>query len=205
MEIKAVIFDYGNVLTHPQSSEYINKMLKILNVDFEIFDKAYYQHRDLYDGGKVTGIEYWQLVSQSLNAQILNKEFLKNLVDIDLDSWYFQNEQMWDLVLNLKKNYKTALLSNNLDDLVIRIERDIELNKYFDAVVFSNKVSYLKPDKRIYEYCLNLLGLRANETIFIDDREVNIEGANKLGINSILFKNYDQLLVELNKYGVILN
>lgn len=205
MSIKAIIFDYGQVLTYPQNKEYINEMIKSLNnISFDKFHHAYYEHRDVYDGGKVNGVDYWKLVVETLGIPSFDESTLKWLVKTDLDSWYFQNPDMWNLALKLRQNYKTALLSNNLDELVVRMEKELELDKYFDEIVFSYRVDMVKPDRRIYEYCLNRLNLAPQETVFIDDRLVNIEGAEKLGINSILFTDYDKLLKDLEKFSIIL-
>lgn len=202
MDIKAVIYDYGNVLTIPQTQDDLNTMVKILDSDFENFNNSYYKFRDVYDGGEVNGYGYWKLVSNDLNKN-LEDEKLHFLAKFDLDSWYNQNVKMWDLVLKTKQNYKTALLSNNLSELVVRMEADLELDKYFDVITFSYIHGIVKPDKRLYHHCLEDLNLKAEETIFIDDREINIRAANEMGINGILFKDYDTLIKDLNKYNLI--
>jgi FMN phosphatase YigB (HAD superfamily) len=60
-------------------------------------------------------------------------------------------------------------------------------------------VRLAKPEAKIYEYCLEGLGTRAEETLFIDDREVNIQGAQGLGIRTIRFESVAQLHTELKK------
>jgi putative hydrolase of the HAD superfamily len=201
MNIKAIIFDYGNVLSIPQTQEDLNHMKETLNVDFTSFNNSYYKYRDLYDGGDVNGVGYWKLVSEDLNIN-LDYHILEYLAKFDLDSWYNQNSSMWDLVLNLRKNYKTALLSNNLHELVVRMEKELELDKHFDVITFSYRLGIVKPDKRIYQHCLNDLGLDPQHTIFIDDRENNIEAANNLGINGILFNSYENLVKDLEKFNL---
>lgn len=201
MNIKAVIFDYGNVLTFPQTQNDLDKMVNILGVEFISFNDSYYKFRDLYDGGEVNGFGYWKLVSEDLKCK-LDDDTLHYLAKFDLDSWYNQNRDMWDLVLKLKSSYKTALLSNNLHELVVRMEAELELQKYFDVITFSYIHGIVKPDKRLYEHCLNDLNLKPQETIFIDDREINIQAANELGINGIVFKDYDSLLNDLQKYSI---
>ncbi|MFN8578758.1 MAG: HAD family phosphatase [Candidatus Sericytochromatia bacterium] len=201
MNIKAIIFDYGNVLSIPQTQEDINKMVELLNVEEEKFHDSYYKYRDLYDGGAVNGVGYWDLVSKALDRN-LDYKTLEYLAKFDLDSWYNQNQDMWSLVKKLKENYKTALLSNNLHELVIRMEKDLDLNKHFDVITFSYKLGIVKPDPRIYEHCLKDLNLEPQETIFIDDRKNNIQTANNLGINGIIFENYSQLLNDLKRFDL---
>ena len=59
---------------------------------------------------------------------------------------------------------------------------------FFDGVYVSADHHMLKPDVRIYESFLELYGLKAAECLFIDDREINVEGARKAGISAVCFK-----------------
>ena len=60
---------------------------------------------------------------------------------------------------------------------------------FFDGVVVSCDLHIIKPDRRIYEYILGKYGLKADECLFIDDREENVRGAEKVGINAVRFEN----------------
>jgi len=51
----------------------------------------------------------------------------------------------------------------------------------------------VKPEADIFEYCLNSLGVRPEEALFIDDREANIEGALRVGISGIYAPNSEEL------------
>ncbi|RYX98501.1 HAD family phosphatase [bacterium] len=204
MNIKAIIFDYGQVLTFNQSVKSINSMIGLLNSNENHFNKAYYEHRDLYDSGKINGPEYWKLIIKSLALEINDQETINTLVNHDLESWFEQNQEMWDLVLKLKNNYKTALLSNNIHELVEKIEKELDLNKYFDTIVFSNRLDFIKPDLRIYQYCLDLMQIKAEEAIFIDDKQINVDAANKLGIHGITFTSYEQLINDLEKMNILI-
>jgi HAD superfamily hydrolase (TIGR01509 family) len=57
-----------------------------------------------------------------------------------------------------------------------------------------------KPDSYIFQYTLEKLGIEANETIFLDDREKNVIGAKALGIHAIHYENSIQAFASLNKY-----
>jgi len=71
----------------------------------------------------------------------------------------------------------------------------------FDDYVLSFEVGQIKPHPDIYRVALEKAEAKAEECLFIDDREDNIEGARQQGINSILFMNYNQLAASLKKYG----
>lgn len=196
MEVKAVIFDYGKVLTFPQPETEINVMCNLLNVSKDEFISAYSFHRDLYDSGNINGDNYWKNVSETLKVSI-DKETISNLITHDVNSWLHLNNEAWKLTLKLRKKYKTALLTNNVNELCARMENEIPLEKYFDVSIFSNKLHSIKPDPYIYQYCLEKLQVEPSESIFIDDKIRNIEGAKNLGIKTILFTEYDKFLNNL--------
>jgi len=56
-----------------------------------------------------------------------------------------------------------------------------------------------KPDAQIYLYALNNLGVKPEEAVFVDDRLVNVEGARKVGMGTVLFQNPAQCKKELDK------
>ena len=57
----------------------------------------------------------------------------------------------------------------------------------------------LKPDEEIYRYLLNKYDLKAEECLFIDDVDTNVEGAKKVGMKDEIFKNnYDEIIKKYN-------
>ena len=63
---------------------------------------------------------------------------------------------------------------------------------HMDGGVFSCYVNLIKPDPAIYRCLLEMYGLKAEECLFIDDREDNVVAARKLGIQAERFENYEQ-------------
>ena len=61
----------------------------------------------------------------------------------------------------------------------------------FDGEVVSCEEHTVKPEPRIYEILLERYGLTPSETLFIDDREMNIEAAAALGIHGFVFDHRD--------------
>lgn len=57
----------------------------------------------------------------------------------------------------------------------------------FEGIVVSGEEKMVKPNPEIYQLLLNRYDLQASESIFIDDRQVNVDGANRVGIHGILF------------------
>jgi putative hydrolase of the HAD superfamily len=108
-----------------------------------------------------------------------------------------RNEYMIDRVRELRMSYKIGLLTNmgpgTLDDVFSEAER-LEI---FDVVVTSSDVGLIKPSRDIFELISERLGVPADETIFIDDRPVNTDGAERTGMKTILFTTNKQFETEL--------
>lgn len=72
---------------------------------------------------------------------------------------------------------------------------------FFDGVVVSCDLHMIKPERGIYEYILEKYGLKAEECLFIDDREENVRGAQDVGMNAVRFENnYGEIE---KKYGLL--
>ena len=81
-------------------------------------------------------------------------------------------------------------------------KKEMPFLKYMDGVIFSCDVNMLKPEHQIYENLLETFGLKADECVFIDDREENCQGARDVGIQAIQFTGFKQVTAELEKMGV---
>ena len=61
-----------------------------------------------------------------------------------------------------------------------------EIQQAADHIYLSQELGMRKPEARIYQHVIQAEGFSAQETVFFDDNAENIEGANQLGITSIL-------------------
>lgn len=105
----------------------------------------------------------------------------------------YLNEELLDYLLEHKDTYKYGIITNNYKDADELLMRRFGIEKFYDVFVSSADVGILKPDPRIYEYALNQMGLRANETMLVDDQAVNVEAANGLGMKGIVFVSNESL------------
>ena len=94
---------------------------------------------------------------------------------------------------------KTAILSNMGDTVLESIEREFQWVHGFDVLIWSFQLKMAKPDPAIYHAVLDRLGVPAEETLFIDDKQENIEAARKLGMTGVLFTNIERLREDLVK------
>lgn len=200
MGLRAVVFDYGMVLTGQQDPESYAALLRITGLQAEQFEPLYWADRNDYDLGHLTGTAFWQKL---LHDAGLSQDTVEELNQWDARMWTTQNPAMvaWQQQLK-KRGLLTAILSNMGDSVLASIEREFAWIKNFDVLVWSFQLGIAKPDPAIYEYVLKLLGTRPEETLFLDDRSINIEAARALGFQALQFSTVEQLRDDLIASGL---
>jgi putative hydrolase of the HAD superfamily len=193
--LRAVVFDFGIVLTGPPNAEAWAAMLRITGLPEERFKPLYWADRPAYDEGKLTGLAVWQKL---LREAGLPPDHAVELNRWDQRLWTVENPAMVDWQLKLKqRGLKTAILSNIGDDVYASVAGAFEWIHRFDVLVWSYQLGIAKPDPAIYLHTLRELGTRPDETLFIDDKRENVEAARKLGIRAIEFSSVEHLREEL--------
>ena len=190
-----LILDYGNVLTRAQDQTWMDGAARRLGADAAAFRAAYWQHRHAYDAD-LTAAEYWHrvLAAARRGAGSPDAVDLAWLIESGIASWSVYRDEVWALpALFRRTGGRTAFLSNSGPEVMARVRGDRSLEARFDAVVISCEVGFSKPDPRIYQLCLDRLGLAARETLFVDDRADNIEGAERVGLQTLQFEGPDAL------------
>ena len=172
-------------------------MLRITGLPADRFESLYWANRPPLDEGKLTGIEYWQRILREAGLN-LEPGAVKELNLWDARLWTTRNPAMLAWQEKLKeRGLLTAILSNMGDDVLASVEREFDWIHRFDVLVWSYQVHMVKPDPAIYRYTLAKLGTRPEETLFIDDRAVNVEAALAVGMKALKFSTLDRLRADL--------
>jgi putative hydrolase of the HAD superfamily len=186
-EIKAVLFDYGMVLSGPPDPTAREEMKQILGVNEETFQQIYWRHRDDYDRGTLSSIAYWEHVARDLHRR-LDARQLSTLVEADNDLWTQPNHTMIDWASALQSaGIKTGVLSNMGDAMEAGIVARFPWMAEFDHKTFSHRLGIAKPDAAIYRHAAEGLGVAPEEILFIDDREENIAAARTAGMKAVQY------------------
>lgn len=203
--IKNIIFDMGKVLIKFDTDIFIDRIgikdisdRKILTN--EIFKSAEWS---MMDRGILTEEEACLILEKRV------PKHLKDKVNLLVRHWYDEIipiDGMKELVKELKNNgYDLYLLSNaslNLRDYWPKVPG----NEYFDGVVVSSDIKYVKPQFEIYRYILDKYNLKAEESVFIDDVTLNVEAAIYLGLKGIVFhEDASELIEKLKALGITIN
>ena len=201
LALRAVVFDYGMVLTGPPNQDAYANLLRITGLPRDRFEPLYWADRHAYDEGKLTGLEFWQKLVRDADLD-LGPAKIEDLNLWDARLWTAQNPAMvaWQQQLK-QRGMRTAILSNMGDNVLANMEREFDWLPRFDVLVWSFKLHMAKPDPAIYHHTLAQLGVAPEEALFLDDRLVNVEAAQALGIRGLLFSTVEQLRADLIAHG----
>lgn len=202
MPLRAVIFDYGMVLSGEPSLVDKMTMATRLKAAPEQAIQFYMQYRKEYDQGLLTGLEYWQKTLEAAGQHPGKSEVAQATAD-DARMWTRVDPKLLDWQRAVKaRGFKTAILSNMGDAVRESIERRFDWISTFDLCVWSYELKIIKPDAAIFRHTLERLGIEAGDALFLDDNAENIAAAQALGIQAIRYKNTAQLSEALIAAGL---
>ena len=182
--MKNIIFDIGMVLVDFHWRTTMQKLGIPENVidtlDRNMVNHPLWNHFDLDDIPESELIQKFKELSPECSEYI--DLFMNNLDDVvdmfpDADKW----------LKSLKdRGYHVYLLSNYPRRLFALHTPRFHFLPYTDGRVVSYECHITKPDERIYQRLCNKYNLIPDESIFLDDRQANLDAASKLGFNTLL-------------------
>lgn len=200
--IKAIIFDFGNVLLEwnprhiyrryfPDDEAAMEQFLH--EVDFMNWNAQQDKGRPFTEG-----------------VAVLSRQFphYSDLIQAYHDHW---RESIGDpvhgtvdLLIELKKaGYPVYGLSNWSAETFPLVREKYEFFGLLDDIILSGEVRSIKPEPRIFEVALQRIGRSAQECLFIDDAPANVEQAQKMGFVTVQFRSPEQLEVALHRMGLL--
>lgn len=200
--IIAIIFDFGCVLSLAPTPEDYEPLRTAVGVDPATFQEIYWKHREAYDADTMAALTYWQGIAQATGTTFSPEEIQK-VAMLDMQMWERLNPPMMEWVRVLRsQGMKLAVLSNMSRTVGDHFRRTAKWIELFNHVCFSGELRIVKPDPAIYHVSLRALDEPAGQTLFIDDREVNVAAARALGMPAILFTTVEQLYKDLEPFGL---
>jgi putative hydrolase of the HAD superfamily len=194
-DLRAVIFDWGGVLTPPISQlvrawaatdkidwdSYLAAIGPWLTAAYEMDAEQNPVHE--LERGECTVAEFERLLGERLvridGGQVETDGMLARMLAVGDQ----HIPAMYDVVRGLReRGLRTALLSNSWGDAGYP---RADFPALFDAVVISHEVGMRKPEARIFMHAVGLLGLAPEQCVFVDDIEANITAAEALGMTGI--------------------
>lgn len=197
---KNIIFDLGNVLLKFQPEEYLRTKIqeeqRVLEVHKELFQSEEWV---MLDRGTITEEEARDILAQRSKEN-------GALIRLAFENWYellTPIEESVEVLQELKQaGYKVYFLSNFHLLAFEHVTQQYGFFDLFDGGIVSYKEKLVKPEAGIYSRILEEYRLKPEESVFIDDTPVNIEGARKAGIQTILLTDSIDLRERLRTLGI---
>ena len=211
MAIRAVISDFGGVLTTPLlrsfaafqdetgiSAESLGRaMQRIAERDGEhpLFE---------LERGRMSEAVFLDRLRDELEVELGHRPQLHRFREIYFDALE-PNEPMIELMRRLRDSrLRMALLTNNVREWEPLWRSMLPVDEIFELIVDSAFVGLRKPETEIYELTLARLrerdglgDLETSECLFVDDVEVNVEAARRLGMRAVRFRENDQAIADI--------
>lgn len=200
--IRAIIFDFGNVLLEWNPRHVYRRYFP----NDEAAMERFLQEVNFMDWNlqQDKGRPFAEGVAE------LSKQFpqYSELIQAYHDNWEHSIghhiEGTIEIMRRLKRaGYKLYGLSNWSAETFPLAQKKYNFFSLLDDIVISGAVGAVKPEPEIYEILLNRIGKPANECLFIDDAQANIQQAEKMGFATIHFQSPEQLEQELHKHSIL--
>ncbi len=196
--IKNIIFDFGAVLIPIDESKTV-KAFEALGANEELL-----QQKKLFNNfeiGKISSKDFFNSLQPFMFRHVFLGD-LRNAWNAMLGELPEENVQ---LLKRIKKDYRIFLLSNTNVDHIASIKNQAgmflygQFEKQFESVHYSHELGMRKPDKKCFVEVLKRNNLKAEETLMIDDKEENIQGAAKAGLKTWHFNPQTDNILQLKK------
>lgn len=205
-QIKNIIFDYGNVIFEIDFKRTQDALLQLGIADAEAFF-SHKGHHDLFND-----FETGTISTEQFRAGIRDAAQNYSLTDEQIDEAWNSlligvPPHLHELLLRVKGKYRTFLLSNtnelHYNWIMAYLKREFDLpdnNGFFERAYYSQQMLLRKPHVEIFNRVLEENGLKAEETLFIDDSPQHLVGAKAAGLQTLLMtkhpKDLEEFLVE---------
>jgi putative hydrolase of the HAD superfamily len=200
--IKAVLFDYGMVLSAPPDPAAWARMLSLTNLSEEQLHRGYWAHRHAYDRGDLTAESFWNHAAAPTHA-ILTPQQLTALLAADVDYWSTLNPPMLAWARSLQRaSIPTGILSNMPGPMETGLRARYPWIDEFTHHTWSHAVNLAKPEPAIYLHAAEGLQTPPANILFLDDRPENIEAALAVGMQAIHYTTHAAFVNEMHTRGL---
>jgi FMN phosphatase YigB (HAD superfamily) len=194
--VRNIIFDLGNVLIDldPQKTIKAFKDLGFAQIEEFQGHSRSMGFTALFQEGKMDDKAFYDEVRRYAG---------KPLTDIDIaDAWnamllHYDTRRIQRLI-DLKQRYRLFLFSNTNEvhhrNFAFRVPLVGSIDKLFERTFYSHEIGLAKPSTESFELVLRQAGIKAHETLFLDDLPENVEGAQKVGMQARLVEYPNQWL-----------
>jgi putative hydrolase of the HAD superfamily len=200
----SLALDFGRVLTLEPDKNLFDPMVTRAGLDHDAFRQAYSLHRHEYDRGSLDARTYWGRILGACRPGIGTSEvefYLPALLEADFLSWAQPRLGLHRIIERaLDAGVPTAIVSNMPEGIGDRFVQAWPWLGKIPHRFFSADFGLTKPDEAFYHHVLKKTGWRPGDVLFVDDLEVNIEAARRMGFATLLFTGSDGDLGQIARW-----
>lgn len=199
-DIRAIFFDVGGVLlTNGWDTQARKKASERFGLDWEELQERHELISSDFEKGRLS-------LDQYLACTVFHRE-RKFSADSFRAFMFEQSQELGNslhLLQSLAEGGEYRLLTLNNESLELNLHRieTFQLRQYFSSFFSSCFLGVKKPQPEIYRIALQVTQEPAGRCIYIDDRELNLENASQLGMQTVHFQSLEQLREALSRHGV---
>ena len=197
--IKAVVFDLGEVLASPPSL--LPKLAEYMGTTADRLAAHYWTDRPAYDAGVSAG-QYWAPIVAATGGAG-SDEFFVDLALLDATFWSELRPAAWELLRDCRTAGVTVAILSNSPHAMQRVADEAPWRPDIDHLFISATMGLVKPDPAIHTVVADELGLPGSQIAFVDDKQVNVDGARTAGWQAHLWKNDADTRAWLVRLGVL--
>jgi putative hydrolase of the HAD superfamily len=197
--VKAVLFDYGMVLSGPPDPAAWANMRTVTGLTEELLHHGYWSHRHAYDRGDLSAEAFWNKATTAA----LTPTQLDQLIAADVQFWGQLNPPMIEWAQRLQRaGIRIGILSNMPEAMETGLRALHLWIEAFDHHTWSHALNLAKPEPAIYRHAAEGLATPPANILFIDDRAENIEAALAAGMQAIQYTTHDAFEQEMDARGL---
>jgi FMN phosphatase YigB (HAD superfamily) len=198
--IDTILSDLGNVLLTFDNGIFYSRLASRSRLTAGELERVALENLDLgvlFEKGAVSEIDFHRNARDLFATEADFGEFFALYCDV-----FTPNPPVLDLYRRLRPKLKTAVVSSTDIMRWTFIKRRFPEILLFDAFALSFEIGAMKPDPLVYLEALKLTGSRPETAVFIDDLAENVAGAERMGIQGIVYGPDVDLEAELRRAGV---
>ncbi len=199
-QITHIVFDLGGVIIELRGAPIRREWTSANETHEQMWEKWLTANAPRqFEAGKIDTQTFGNMIVDELSLSISSAEFLDYFLSLPIAPF----PGALELVRSLKPQYKTALFSNSNAMHWDKKMSEFKLGPDFDFHFASHLMGLVKPDLAAFEHVVSVLGIPAQNILFLDDNQMNVDAARSIGMLAEKVVGFEQLPSALAKHEVL--